>query len=151
MRDFTRLRTAVVVLAAGAATVAMTGVGYAYFTAAGNGTGQLASGQAKFSVSSNAGPTQLYPGGNSGTITVTLTNNAAGNAIKVTQLSPAASTAMNGCTASSAIDFTQLDSLPSALTTTATVRFTVAMVTKAEAACAGATFTITFTAYGTLG
>jgi hypothetical protein len=143
-------RVAPIVMGALAASMALTGTGYAYWTTHASGTGAAKTAGAHMTVASGDTPSGLYPGGPGSTMSVTLTNTGQG-AIKVTSLSPAATTTTSGCTAGTAITFARLDNLPTSLTSSATVRYAVAMAAGAEQACAGAQFTINFTATGTVG
>src|SRR5690242_20282719 len=136
----------------GVAILAMSGVAYGYWTAAGHGTGTAGSAQARMSLSSSDVPTGLYPGGPAAIVRVTLTNTG-GGAIKVATMTPSVSSSASGCSAPGELSLTRLDALPTALTpgAPADVRYSVAMAPGADLACIGATFTLTFDATGTVG
>lgn len=155
-RDARRRRRAPRILAlavtVGVSTLALSGVAYGYWTTTGSGTGTASTGQARMSLATGDAPTGLYPGGPAATVHVTLTNTGVG-AIKVGSMTPSTSSSKSGCTAPGELTLTRLDALPTALTpgSPADVRYSVAMATDADAACVGATFTLTFDAAGTVG
>lgn len=143
-------RAAVVGIAVAAGVVSTTGVGYAYWRTTGTGTGTAATGTVDLHASATAGPTGLYPGGDSGDVTVTVTNSGDG-AVQVTSLTGTASTLQSGCDASR-VTFTPPATLP--LVPAGDFRNitgTVAMDPTADSACQGATFNLTFTVNGTVG
>jgi hypothetical protein len=147
---------AVIALGASIASVAISGVAYAYYSAGASGHKDAAAGvdtaqPITFSVTGQSSAL-LYPGA-AGDVNISLTNPYA-RTITVTGLTGSVSTSHAGCTNS---DFTIAPSpsgLPASLTAnqtaTATLTGAVTMKTGAADACRGAAITATLSVTGRL-
>ncbi len=145
-------RAAVLALAGGTTAVAGTGVGYAYWTSTGHGTGSATTGTISLTAD-DANVSGLYPDG-SVPVSFTVTNTSDSGSLDITAVTAGTvTTPAGGCTAST-VSFAPDAPLPTDIAAsggTAIVSGTASMTTAAENACQGATFTIPLTVTGRLG
>ena len=139
-------------VATGGMVIAATGIGLAYWSSQGSGTGTATTGTATISLPTTpATVSGLYPGASITNVQVTLTNTSPAASVLLKTLNAGTTTVdsgHSGCT-NAGVSFSA-NSIPTTVISanggTITVTGTVAMSTTAPNACQGATFTIPITA-----
>lgn len=155
------IRFAVVGVATGGMVIAATGIGLAYWSSQGSGTGSATTGTATISLPTTAATVSgLYPGAQVTGVTVVVTNSSTAASVVLTgatggtaSISTAGPLSTGTTCDPSVVTFIATDVPGGAIAAgqTATVTGTVSMGTSAGNQCQGATFSIPITVTGRAG